>query len=86
MNNKIAEKLKSYEYLAVGWNYGNGGPISKSVITKALKVLSWADDKFEVEVFPGDDGSVIISLFGENLVLDICVEPDFNMTADIEEF
>ena len=87
------KKIKSFEHLSPGWNYGRGGPISPSVISDATAFL-W---KFalsglnDTDAFPGINGEVMVTAYEGEHYVEAIVEADGSISLtyevnDVENF
>lgn len=74
-------KLESFAYLKSGWHFGEGEPISKSLLDRArVLVANGAAVGLHVDAFPGPDGSVAVAFHKG----DECVEVVLNTDTTIE--
>jgi hypothetical protein len=86
-------KIQSFEKLALGWNYGQGGPVDPTVIRGAITVLL----KFslaglnDTDAFPGLNGEVMVTAYEGDHYLEAILENDGSITVtydvnDVEKF
>jgi hypothetical protein len=86
-------KIQSFENLALGWNYGEGGPIDPSVIRGAISILL----KFsltgltDTDAFPGINGEVMVTAYERDHYLEAIVESNGSISVtydvnDVEKF
>lgn len=82
-----ASKILSFENLKAGWNYGEGGPISKSVIDTALAIYWHLQvlDFEETDAFPGIDGEIMVTAYRGNHYIESIVEIDGSISLQYEE-
>lgn len=74
----VEESIRSFAYLAEGWDYGLGGPIDQKTIDRALVWLKALSDRVlpATGAFPGNAGEICISFSRGPHYLEIIVEPD----------
>jgi len=80
----IEEKLKSFLNLDFGWNHGTGVATLTCVYSHALSLCSWLRENglVELDVFPADDGGVMVSAFKGDQVVNVIINA--NEAYDIE--
>jgi hypothetical protein len=73
----LAEKLFSFLRLPDGWHYGRGFAPSGPVVLSALYVTSMLRDlgATNVEVFPGVNGTVLVSAYSAQICIDVTILP-----------
>lgn len=57
------DKIKSYEFLPEGWDFGKGGPMSKESIKTALDINRKFSKFFKTEVFPGVEEAIVVCAY-----------------------
>jgi len=73
-----ADKIRSFEHLPLGWDYGEGGPIPSRTIRKAL---AWNNRLYQLG-FPktnasaGSGGQIAVAAGRHDHYVEIIVEPD----------
>ena len=87
MDNSQSEtesKIRSFASLPVGWDFGDGGPISDAVIEKAIDVLAAClPHDMESNAFPGYDG-ILLSFYGGSEHHDHCIDLDIQSDLSID--
>jgi hypothetical protein len=60
--------IRSFAFLPLGWDYGNGGPIQKNIIDAAIEWNGFLGTQgFKTDAFPGGGGEIVISAsFGDH--------------------
>lgn len=64
----VKEKLRTFEALKKGWNFGEGAEISHEAISQASALVEecFENGFFELDVFPGLDGEVRLTIYKES--------------------
>jgi len=86
-------KVQSFKNLALGWNYGQGGPVDPNVVRGAIAVLlnfSLAG-LTDTDAFPGINGEVMVTAYERDHYLEAIVESDGSVSVtydvdDVEKF
>lgn len=83
MNEEIMKKIDAFLELPDGWHYGEGHAPSKGTVKMAKKVYDqFNTEKYEIEVFPGIWGEIMIEIYpkdnedekyGEITVMENCM-------------
>jgi len=73
---EIRNYIEVFGNLEEGWNFGDGKPISRNIINKAIQFVDYWDNDSKVEAFPNIDGSITVSLQNEDKFLDIDVREE----------
>jgi hypothetical protein len=74
----IEEKIRSFANLAVGWDYGRGGPLSEKTIRQGIAWNEYLEGQgfYDAEAFAGPDRELLIgAALGEHYV-EVIIEPD----------
>lgn len=76
-----AQKLEAFAAMPAGWSFGEGQPFDSATISNALLlVMRGILAGLEVDAFPGLDGEVRVTFYGEELYLQFT----FDMGGTIE--
>ncbi|MER8938743.1 hypothetical protein NKH82_04450 [Mesorhizobium sp. M0915] len=73
-----ADKIKSFENLVVGWNFGEGVPVLGREVTRALSALDLMR-QFGLSItdaFPGLDGEVKVTSYKDDYYVQYIVSPN----------
>ena len=78
LSDVTAEKVASFANLAVGWDYGEGGPIARETISMALNVITFLRQLgfADIDAFPGAHGEIAIAVIHRDHYIEAIVEPD----------
>lgn len=81
MCREVCRKIRAFGELAEGWHFGEGSPISEVAIDTALKLIGFADEMglYKFDAFPGLEGEVILTFYGDNEELDFTVHDASNI-------
>lgn len=71
-------KIRSFQDLAPGWNYGRGRPASGPTAKMAMSIYRlFVQLGFNAtDAFPGDDGEIMVTAYKDNHYLECLVAPD----------
>lgn len=88
---KTIDKIKSFLELEDGWNYTEGIHFKESMIEKSIMILNELNNKFnkfdfKTNVFPSDDGEVLISFIFPIYSLEIIVQNNDLFTYYLEKY
>lgn len=72
----IRDYIEVFGTLEEGWNFGEGKPISRNALDKAVQLVNYWDNDDNVEAFPNIDGTVTVSLQNGDKFLDIDVREE----------
>ena len=74
-------QIRAFAQLREGWHYGEGRGATEKAMATALEVDSrlLACNVHEVEVFPGVDGGILLSVYHENDTLEVRCDPSGRM-------
>jgi hypothetical protein len=81
-----ASKILSFEDLPIGWHYGEGGPITESVIGTALDIY-WRLSSFgfeDTDAFPGTYGEIMVTAYRGHHYIELIVETDGTVSVCYE--
>lgn len=83
---KTLAKLEGFSQLAHGWHYGKGGPIDRNVIekTESMYYLMVSLGIARTNVFPGQDGEVLLGAYKGEDYIGVIIEPDFTASVTHE--
>lgn len=75
-------KIRSFSQLALGWHYGEGGPISKAVIAIARRLNRIASHNGvrKTDAFPGLDGRISLTLYKDDDFYEFILEAEGAIT------
>lgn len=75
-------KVKSFENLAVGWHYGEGGPIEPEIIARALDIYEMflLHGLTRTDAFAGVNGEVQITAYRADHFVSVTVERSQSFT------
>lgn len=78
----IAQKIRSFQDIPVGWCYGEGATFQPGIIDSATKLHSYALSKgfFETDAFPGVNGEIRITLYKDKYYLEFTIENNESIT------
>jgi hypothetical protein len=90
---ETAKKIASFCNLAVGWHYGDGGPVSQPTIAAAESIL-WTlvlEGISDTNAFPGINGEVMVTAYSDGHYIEAIVENDGSISLthefnDVEMF
>lgn len=82
-NNKTIEKLRGFQNLPIGWNYGEGQPIEQQTIDMAVRVarLSYKLGYTSSDAFPGSMGEILIALYIGDHCVEVTLDADHVITV-----
>ena len=74
-------QIRAFAQLREGWHYGEGRGATEKAMATALEVDSrlLACNVHKVEVFPGVDGGILLSVYHENDTLEVRCDPSGRM-------
>lgn len=72
------QKIAGFAKLAVGWDYGDGGPIARKTINLAVLFVSFLRQLgfSDIDAFPGTGGEISLGVIHGDHYLEIVVEID----------
>lgn len=81
--NKTQEKLISFAYLPIGWNFNKGVPAQEAALKTAITLLEvLINSGFkDTDAFPAEDGSVMVSAYVGSDSYDFDVKVDGTITV-----
>lgn len=79
-------KILNYGRLEKGWRYGMGEPIDESVVQFALALHKYALGNYiyDSDVFPTEDGELLLTLYSGSYLMDIHIGEDAVFDITIE--
>lgn len=81
----IPAKIRSFEFLPHGWDFGEGSPAPHYVVSVAL-ALHKVGEKwgFEMDAFPGAGGDISIDFYVKDELVQVLINPDltFELTHE----
>ena len=79
-------KINKFLALDEGWHYGEGVPISKTIIQRAIQLNREAIRRafYETDAFPGVNGEIMFTIYYGKHYLEFIIEPDKSVTASHE--
>lgn len=73
----IIEKIRSFQDLQIGWDFGQGVPPPEFIIRKSIKFYQEGlNQGFKCDANPAPNGGIIISLFIDDNFIFITLNPD----------
>lgn len=79
--NHIFNKLKEIACLKNDWHYGEGVPPNKETLKKANSLIEQITmSMFDVDVFPGIDGEIMVTAYHKEHYLEFTIECDQTVT------
>ena len=79
--NPTIVKVKNFLRLEQGWHFGEGNPPTIECTKKASRIVERAIMLlFGVDVFPGIDGEIMVTIYYKNHYLEFIVETDETVT------
>ena len=77
----VFDKLKEIACLKNGWHYGEGVPPSKKSLKKAnILIEQITMSMFDVDVFPGIDGEIMVTAYHKEHYWEFTIESDQTVT------
>ena len=82
----VVHRLLSFLNLDAGWDYGNGRPISPDAILEALSLVHAFRElgARAVEVFPRQNGGVLVSAYQESRSVDAYLDASAFVALEVE--
>jgi hypothetical protein len=77
-------KILSFARLPFGWHYGEGRPIDKKVIQRALAILWRLYRLADSDAFPGSDGEIMVTGYEGDHYIEAIVENDGSVSLTYE--
>lgn len=71
-------KLIKFRHLAIGWNYGEGGPIGSNVTELAAEIVTTGHNLGykHSDAFPGQSGEIMITFYEGDHCIEVILEND----------
>ena len=71
------QKVKSFLEFEAGWYFGKGTEFKEKVINKAIEIINSVN--YETDVFPGENGEVMVSIYNNNWYYEFIIEPNLKI-------
>jgi len=80
------KRVTSFANYRRGWCFGGGEEFSHKTLAAAKNVLSFMENYgLEVEVYPGEDGDIIVSGKFQNTILNVSIQSDLSCSFYVEK-
>ena len=77
MKTETIQKVKSFLEFEKGWYFGKGNEFKQEVINLAIKIIN--NIKYETDVFPGESGEIMVSIYNNEWYYEFIIEHDLRI-------